>query len=126
MSLPLPVASLVTLLSTGSVVVRSRMSPSVNALGERVPSAYVDRVVSPAVVHPASEAALEQIPVADRVNEHVEVYTREPVYTAQGNRAAEEVYWDGAWYKLVTVSSYQAQGAVYFGMASRMKPGDAP
>jgi len=119
--LPLPVAGLISLLSTGAITIRRRGQPAINSFGEREPAAYVDVAVATAVVHPASAAVLEQIPVADRARDHVEIYTQAvALRTAEGSGIADEIRWDGHWYKVISASDYLIQGDTYFALAERL------
>lgn len=120
---PLPVGILIPMLSTGSITIRRRGQPTINAYGEREPATPVLVEVDEAVIHPASEATLEQYPVADRAKDHLEIYTETvPLRTAGDNGIADEVYAAGAWYKVIGASDYQAQGGVYFALAERLGP----
>lgn len=121
MPLPLPVAGLISLLSTGAITIRRRGQPSINSFGEREPAAYVDVAVANAVVHPASAAVLEQIPVADRAKDHIEIYTQTTALrTAEGSGIADEVRWSSRWYKVISASDYLVQGDTYFALAERL------
>ena len=123
MALPLPVALLIPLLSTGSITIRRRGQPSINAYGEREPAAEVLVEVDEAVIHPASAAVLEQHPVADASKDNVEVYTQAiPLRTASASGVADEVIWEGVAYKVIAASDYLVQGDVYFALAERLVP----
>jgi hypothetical protein len=123
MTLPLPVAVLVSLLSTGPITIRRRGQPSINTYGEREPAPELLIEVDKAVVHPASAAVLEQHPVADASKDNVEVYTQAtPLRTASPSGVADEVIWNGAAYKVIAASDYLVQGDVYFALAERLVP----
>lgn len=117
---PLPVAQLIPLLSTGSITVRRRGQPVKNAIGELAPGPYVDIVHAESVVHPASAAVLAQHPIANLAAEHIEAYTLSALRTAQGSASPDQILYQSNWYKVVAVSDYGTQGLCWFALAERM------
>ena len=110
MSLPIDVSSLIDLNNLGPLTVTRRNVPALNEFGEYDDSTASTVTLSSVAAHTAQGRDLLQVPEADRNTEITKFYTRERLYVADGNKAADVISYNGRDWRIVKVKNYATQG----------------
>jgi hypothetical protein len=106
----------------GPLVVSRRGQPVKTATGGYGPATAVPFNLSPWVAHNISGRDLDQVPVADRNSEVVQVYARDGSFpgnvtngfrVADGGKAADEFLYRGRRFRVVMVRDFSIQGRVW-------------
>lgn len=112
------VAPLIGDIPTTEVTVRSHGASTVNAYGES--TASVTDSTRDVVVHPATTAALERLPEADRLRETIAVYSTSALSTTSSTKP-DLVYYESDWYEIVESEDYNTLGGMYITLAQRLE-----
>jgi len=126
MSLPLPVASLVSDCNLGPLTVERRTPPTKTQYGDFVPSAPALIVFDPITWHTLNGRDLLQVPEADRTTEIREFYTLARLHVADDGFVPDVVLASGRRYRCIRVNDYDPQGEVYFTLAALENPQAIP
>lgn len=69
-----------------------------------------EKIETIGIVLPAGKDALEQLPEGDRTHEAIAVYTETELSCGGSDRAADEIEWRGARYRVASVRRWEAGG----------------
>ena len=110
----IPVGSLVGIIPTSEVTIRSYGATTINAFGEteQTPSDSTQTVV----VHPSGSDVLERLPEADRHRATISVYSNDTLSTVTSTRPYQ-VFYQNRWYEVIDSADYNTMGDIYVTIA---------
>lgn len=126
MTLPIPVASLISDCNLGPLTVERRVPPVKNKYGGMDASPPVLITLDPVTWHTLNGRDLDQVPEADRNSEIRQFYTWERLHVADDGQAADVVLEGGRRYRCIKVNNYDPQGRVFFTLAVLEDPQARP
>jgi hypothetical protein len=111
------VSGLVAHFNYGPLTVQRAGPPTLSALGAFQDATPVPVTLNPVGVHTLNGRELEQVPEADRLREHIKIYTKVRLYVADGDKVADRLEWRGRTYRVISVKDYELQAGAYLSIA---------